>query len=79
MEWVDAGVIVGAGGPHALDLDALVRPSALSRPILLARFLPNRNSPFLALWSATAVNAAGVIVGKGGGGVTSYAFVAIPR
>ena len=75
----DAGVVVGTGGPHSLDSDALVWPSAAEGPVLLAKFLPKRRSPFLGLWNATAVNEAGVITGEGGDGSTNFAFVAIPK
>jgi hypothetical protein len=75
----DAGVIVGEGGLHSLDVNALVWTSPSAQPVLLARFLPKRKSPLLALWRATAVNKSGVIAGEGGDGLKTYAFVAIPR
>ena len=75
----DTGAIVGSGGPHSLDLDALVWPDASAAPVLLAKFLPKRRSPFVALWNATAINEAGQIAGEGGDGVTSFAYLAIPK
>ena len=74
-------VVVGTGGAHSLEADALVWPSPTARPILLAKFLPKRNAPFQALWNATAINEMGMIVGEGGNGLAngSYPYVAVPK
>lgn len=72
----DAGVIVGAAAGIDQSYAAVVWPGISQKPLLLHKFLPKRNAPFIGLKEATAINEAGTIVGIGLEGF-GYPFLAV--
>ena len=74
----DAGTIVGYGGTGVVDHDAVVWPSAGAKPVVLNKYL-GRESPFIFLKRALAMNEAGEIAGFGWDGGNYGAFLAIPK
>lgn len=65
-------------GPKKYGFYATVWPDLSSDPILLELFL-SRRSPLITLDSAEAINAGGVIAGRGNNGDYARAFLATPK